>query len=312
MSTPTATLNRRDRPALSGPLRRRWPTALGLGATGVTLPLVLSLPATLSLTIRAWSVLLAGVIYLTWGTARGELTRPRQLAAQTAAVLALGAAAVTAAALDHEQGLYLLAAAWFGLPNVLTGVIDPSGCTTLAVPESDANRVSSYVGQALRQTGLSVRDHGGDIDAALVDVPAAVGRPEDRIERVHLRWTVAPADLPAIGVWVALEDPMLPTWLRPFGGPALCAIDDRGRVVAGVGVKRHDSWVHELAVVTQPEARGRGLARRLVSQAARELLQCGIVPTYLHQPSNTASARVAEAAGFRWSGWKALLLNSAV
>jgi GNAT superfamily N-acetyltransferase len=150
------------------------------------------------------------------------------------------------------------------------------------------------------------------MDIALNGVPAAVGRPGDSVERVHLRWTIAPAHLPAVGTWVAPEDPRLPAWLRPFGGPALCALDDRGRVVAGVGLKRHDPWVHELAVVTEPEARGQGLARQLVSQAARDLLERNIVPTYLYQPSNTASARVAEAAGFPWSGWQALLLSSAI
>ena len=99
---------------LTASLRRRWPTALGLGATAVTLPLVLRLPATLSVTVSAWSVLLAGVIYLAWGSARGDLTSARRLAAQTAAVLVLGAAAVAAAALEQKQALYLLAAAWFG------------------------------------------------------------------------------------------------------------------------------------------------------------------------------------------------------
>lgn len=79
-----------------------------------------------------------------------------------------------------------------------------------------------------------------------------------------------------------------------------------GRYLAGVGVKRHDSHGHELSVGTEPEARGRGLARRLVAQAARALLDDGIVPTYLHDPANLASARVAEAVGFRDLGWRVL------
>ena len=99
---------------LTARLRRRWPTPLDVGATAVTLPLVLRRPATLSGTVSAWSVLLAGVIYLAWGSARGDLTSARRLAAQTTAVLVLGAAAVAAAALEQKQALYLLAAAWFG------------------------------------------------------------------------------------------------------------------------------------------------------------------------------------------------------
>ena len=201
---------------------------------------------------------------------------------------------------------------WSGHPNVLTGVINPTGRTTLAVPEPDSARVSARIAQALDETTPMSALRERDIDRALRVVPAALGRPDDKVERVHLRWTLTPTVLPAIGTWVMPEDPRLPDWLRPFGGPALCAIDGRGRVVAGVGIKRHDPWAHELAVVTEPEAQGRGLARRLISQAARHLLDRNIVPTYLHQPSNTASARVAEAAGFPWSGWHALLLSSAI
>lgn len=48
---------------------------------------------------------------------------------------------------------------------------------------------------------------------------------------------------------------------------------------------------------------GGGLARRLVAQAARRVLAEGAVPTYLHSRQNTASARVAEAAGFPDRGW---------
>ena len=99
---------------LTASLRRRWPTALGLAVTAVTLPLVLRLPAKVSVTVSAWLVLLAGVVYLAWGSARGDLTSARRLAAQTTAVLVLGAAAVAAAALEQKQALYLLAAAWFG------------------------------------------------------------------------------------------------------------------------------------------------------------------------------------------------------
>jgi hypothetical protein len=43
-----------------------------------------------------------------------------------------------------------------------------------------------------------------------------------------------------------------------------------------------------------------------VTQAARALLDAGIVATYLHDPANVASARVAEAAGFPDLGWRVL------
>lgn len=71
----------------------------------------------------------------------------------------------------------------------------------------------------------------------------------------------------------------------------------------GVGIKRHDRIGRELAVVTTAQQRGRGLARRLVAQAARRVLDEGGLPTYLHGPDNTASARVADAVGFPDRGW---------
>jgi predicted GNAT family acetyltransferase len=76
-----------------------------------------------------------------------------------------------------------------------------------------------------------------------------------------------------------------------------------------VGIKHHDRHGHELAVGTEPAARGRGLARRLVAQAARRILDEGAVPTYQHDPANIASARVAEAAGFPDRGWRSIALG---
>jgi hypothetical protein len=73
------------------------------------------LPDRLQGWLAAFGVLTAAVIYLTWGTARGELTDRRWLTAQTAAVLAFGAVAITAAAVmvvTPDAARYLLAAAW--------------------------------------------------------------------------------------------------------------------------------------------------------------------------------------------------------
>jgi len=86
-----------------------------------------------------------------------------------------------------------------------------------------------------------------------------------------------------VGIWLPVTDPLVPPWLRPFGSEALVVLDTDGaadgRYLAGVGLKRHDAHVHEIAVGTDDTARGRGLARHLVAQAARSLLARGIVPT---------------------------------
>ena len=79
-----------------------------------------------------------------------------------------------------------------------------------------------------------------------------------------------------------------------------------GEYIAGVGIKVHDEFGHELAVVTEDAAQGKGLARRLVAQAARRVIERGAVPTYLHADSNVRSAKVAVAAGFPDLGWRIL------
>lgn len=137
-------------------------------------------------------------------------------------------------------------------------------------------------------------------------IPALVGFPERGWFTAIYRWTTRPAPLPDAGVWLPADATGVPEWLRPFGGDVLVATDPvTGEHLAGVGVKRHDAYGHELAVVTAPPARGRGLARRLVAQAARRVLDEGALPTYMHDPANRASAAVAEAAGFHDVGWLA-------
>jgi RimJ/RimL family protein N-acetyltransferase len=136
-------------------------------------------------------------------------------------------------------------------------------------------------------------------------LPELVNRPDQPVYAGIFRWCDRPADLPEAGVWVDADDPRVPEWLRPFGHQVLIAWDpDTGRYLAGVGLKHHDRYGKELAVGTEQAARGRGLARRLVAQAARRILDEGGVPTYQHDPANVASARVAEAAGFPDRGWR--------
>ena len=144
-----------------------------------------------------------------------------------------------------------------------------------------------------------------DLDELMRDLPARLERPGQRMFSGVMRWTVTPASLPDAGVWLPIDDPRVPPWLHPFGGDVLVALED-DRYAAGVGIKNHDAWGQELAVATEGAARGRGLARRLVAQAARRVVDEGAVATYLHAPDNVGSARVADAAGFPDRGWKIL------
>ena len=184
---------------------------------------------------------------------------------------------------------------WDGRPQLLTGIADPGGRTVVAVTPAAAALLAHHQGP------------GGA--RSLAQLPGVLGMAGHTVDRVAFRWTEAPADLPDAGVWVDTASPRLPGWLRPFGGQALVVFDDHGQYLAGVGVKRHDELGHEISVGTEPQARGRGLARRLVAQAARRILDDGRIPTYLHTFDNTASSRVAAAAGFPDRGWSALMLS---
>ncbi|MEZ5217543.1 MAG: GNAT family N-acetyltransferase [Ilumatobacteraceae bacterium] len=90
--------------------------------------------------------------------------------------------------------------------------------------------------------------------------------------------------------------------LALFNRPRLVAFGDAGGTI-GRGIKIYDRFGYELAVVTEEPGRGRGLARRLVATAARWILAQGAVPTYLHAPTNVASAHVAAAVGIPDLGW---------
>lgn len=178
---------------------------------------------------------------------------------------------------------------WDGRVHPFVGVGEP-GSAVLSVPPARVGAVGGLVDLPF--------------DDLLGKLPTALG--VARRDGFHgvFRYTLAPAPLADAGQWLPADAAALPGWLRPFGGDVLVALDpDTGDYLAGVGIKRHDRFGHELAVGTEPAARGRGLARRLVAQAARRVLDEGRVPTYLHARDNVASARAAEAAGFPDRGW---------
>ncbi|HVF31718.1 MAG TPA: GNAT family N-acetyltransferase [Acidimicrobiales bacterium] len=187
---------------------------------------------------------------------------------------------------------------WDGRVTPTAGVASPGEGVVLSVPPDRIDAVVALGAADLE--GLRVESEGGRLGEAL-------GRPGARLFEGVFRWSGAPAPLDDAGEWVATDDPRVPPWLLPFGGDVLMAFDPvTGAYVAGVGIKRHDEHGHELAVVTEEAAQGRGLARRLVAQAARRVLADGAVPTYLHADANVRSAKVADAAGFPDLGWRIL------
>jgi GNAT superfamily N-acetyltransferase len=178
--------------------------------------------------------------------------------------------------------------AWDGKVYPVAGVETPQG-TVLSVPPD-----------AVEKT----RAAGDDLTAIGRALPSIVGRPDARFGRGVFRWCHELVDdTDPDAVWLPPDDGRVPPWLAVFNGDVLVHLDEYGGYGAGVGRKRHDEFGQELSVATEERLQGRGLARRLVAQAARRVADEGAVATYLHHPSNTASAHVAEASGFPDTGW---------
>ena len=178
--------------------------------------------------------------------------------------------------------------AWDGKVYPVAGVETPEG-TVLSVPP-DAVEATRAAGEDLATIGPAL--------------PGIVGRPDARFGRGVFRWCQRLLDdSDPEAVWLPPDDERVPPWLSVFNGDVLVHLDEHGRYGAGVGRKRHDDFGQELSVATEERLQGRGLARRLVAQAARRVAEEGAVATYLHAPKNVASARVAEAAGFPDTGW---------
>lgn len=94
-------------------------------------------------------------------------------------------------------------------------------------------------------------------------------------------------------------------WYRlHFDGPVFVARNEWGSIVAWAALKCKSDDVWEMAVVTDAPYRGRGLAKSVVSRATRAALDAGKLPVYLHDVSNTPSARVCRALGYRFYGYE--------
>ena len=183
---------------------------------------------------------------------------------------------------------------WDGAIRPLAGVSTPEGTVLSVAPDRlDAARAA-----------------GSGLDAVLEALPEALGQPGGAVGRGVYRYSVAPPHADAVGEWVPADHPDVPAWLRPFGGKVL-VVREKGQYVAGLGIKRHDELGQEVAVATEEQWRGRGLARALVSRAAADILRRGGVPIYFHGRANAPSAHVAEAAGFPDRGWFVLGLPTA-
>ncbi len=187
---------------------------------------------------------------------------------------------------------------WDGDIRDVLGVTTPTG-GVLSVPPDAVDEFSSII------KGFDVDEDMALLEQAAPVLAEILGR-NGVIGSGFFRWSETPTPMKDVGEWVPTDDPRVPEWLKPFNGDVLIVWDDDGNYGAGVGRKQHDQWGHEISVGTEESLRGRGIARQIVTTAARRILRDGAIPTYLHAPDNFASAKVADAAGFPDLGWRVI------
>ena len=98
---------------------------------------------------------------------------------------------------------------------------------------------------------------------------------------------------------IATEDPAALHLRTRFDGPIFGVRGPHGRLVSWAALKLKSERVWELAVVTEPDYRGRGYGRDVVSAATAFTLEQGRQPIYIHDRDNTTSGFVARAVGYQ-------------
>ena len=232
------------------------------------------------------------------------LATSRRLAASTLQTLDAYAQQVLACPPDLARagGVHILSVpgrglpAWHGYTMPIVGLAFAPGAVIACRPDlvetlrrtlgTDA-RLPALDAPALRRLHRAVRTllpHaftlGGDLRAvdAMTFAPSpTIGRaehiPEDDPAALHLR--------------------------TRFDGPIFGVRGPRGRLVSYAALKLKSETVWEIAVATEPDYRGRGFARDVVSAASRRAFDAGRLPIYIHDRDNSTSAFVARAVGFQ-------------
>ncbi len=104
---------------------------------------------------------------------------------------------------------------------------------------------------------------------------------------------------------LACDDPQAEGLREHFDGPIFVTRASGGKIASWAAIKLKSDDVWEIAVTTEAEYRGRGLAKVVVSAATQHILDSGRVPMYVHDHSNQPSAKVARALGYEEFGVEA-------
>lgn len=134
------------------------------------------------------------------------------------------------------------------------------------------------------------------ISEAVIDQMVALGPPADpAVDALDL----TPADGPDVVVLATLCKPG-PFTTETWRMGTFIGLREGGELIAMAGQRwRAPGYIEVSAVCTRPEARGRGLARRLIATQMHRIEAAGARP-FLHvYPDNAAAIALYESLGFR-------------
>lgn len=184
------------------------------------------------------------------------------------------------------------------------GIVHLDGTTLATAPTTE---LAELLRSVLARTGPAEHTDPEVLRASLpvTDVlgPATLAylAPDDFRPRPTLGVTRRPAGDPAVKALLAKVGP------EEAGESgleeleiALFTLTERGEVIAAAGYEVWPGGVAHLCVLTDPEQRGRGLARTVASAAAAHALAQNLLPQWRARPK--ASRRVSVALGFRELG----------
>ncbi len=98
---------------------------------------------------------------------------------------------------------------------------------------------------------------------------------------------------------IPVEDPAALHLRHRFDGAIFGVRGPRGRLISWAALKLKSDDVWEVAVTTEPDYRGRGHARDVVSAATQHALEHERIALYVHDHENTTSGFVARSLGYR-------------
>ena len=113
------------------------------------------------------------------------------------------------------------------------------------------------------------------------------------------RATFAPSPTADRAELIADEDTAALHLRTRFDGAIFGVRGSHGRLVSWAALKLKSDSVWEVAVATEADYRGRGFGRDVVSAASQYALEQGVMPIYIHDRDNSASAFVARALGYQ-------------